>query len=189
MWNFKLEAWGWLQPSWIFLCPLKYKINLFKWDKTNAIQIYVFHCVINGTYFFADWHKFCLKFPGNTSVNNTKIEVSTGNITKLNFYCLSKNSFDNMHYIMILKSSYKIELHSNMFWWWPPQYSRKSSLYWLKHCIMQSWLSYFAHAVQPCHIIYLHRNSTTVIVEFLGYSATVYLCLPCSTLVNKARWL
>jgi len=73
--------------------------------------------------------------PRERSVNVQKLKLRTGNITKLNFYYLSKNNSNNMHYIVILKSSCKIKPYSNMFWWWPPPYLRKSSLYWLKHCI------------------------------------------------------
>jgi hypothetical protein len=33
---------------------------------------------------------------------------------------LSKNCCNNMHCIMILKSSYTLKLYTNMFGWWPP---------------------------------------------------------------------
>ena len=40
---------------------------------------------------------------------------------------LSKNYFNNTHYIMILKSSYKIKLFSNMYGGWPPPSSGRVS--------------------------------------------------------------
>lgn len=98
-----------------------------------------------------------------------------------------------MHYVMILRSCYKIKLYSDMFWWQTPTIIRESTLYQLQHRYCK--LSYNARAVRSTSYclsaqdmvrqthsiaeVIKNRRDTTKIVSWKSFWQQLALLQPC----------